>query len=155
MLRALWWIGFSVAGIWAQTLLPGVDFLAAGLVFSLQEEGRGRALLLAFAFILLQEGMGSQPFGATVLWYWLLYLLVSLGQYIFQARSTPFAALLGLTLGLLHFLQTYATATLAVKAVPVDRVIVESLLQALIFPLEWLCVDWLYPARLRSHDQPV
>ncbi len=155
MLRTLWWLGFSVAGVWAQTLLPGVDFLAAGLVFSFQEEGRGRALILALVFILLQEGMGSQPFGASVLWYWFLLLLVSLGQYIFQPRSAPFATLLGLVLGLLHFLQTYAMATLAVKAVPLDRVLVESLLQAVAFPLEWLLVDRLYPARLRSHDQPV
>lgn len=155
MLRALWWIGFGAAAIWAQTLLPGVDFLAAGLVFSFQEEGHGRALLLALIFGLLQEGMGSQPFGASVLWYWFLYLLVSLGQYIFQPRSTPFAALLGLTLGLLHLLQTYAMATLAVKAVPLDRVLLESLLQAVVFPLEWLLVDRLYPARMRGHGQPV
>ncbi|MCM0755763.1 hypothetical protein M7784_10960 [Desulfovibrio aminophilus] len=155
MLRALWWAGFAAAGVWAEALVPGVDFLAPGLVFSLQVEGRARALVLALAWVLLQEGLGSQHFGASVIWYWALYLLVSLGQDYFQPRSLPFMTLLGLVMGLLHFLQTYAMATLSVKGVPLDRVIWESMIQVVVFPSIWFLVDRFYPARLRDDGQPV
>jgi hypothetical protein len=89
MLRALWWAGFAAVGIWAEAFVPGVDFLAPGLVFSLQTEGRARALTLALAWVLLQEGMGSQHFGASVIWYWALYLLRQPGPRLLPAQE-PF-----------------------------------------------------------------
>lgn len=155
MLRALWWALFIVAALWAQRLVPGVDFLAAGLAVSLQNESRARSVFLAVIFVLIQEGVGSQPFGAALLWYWILALLYSLGGWLFQARSLPFMALLGLALGLTHFLLTFAMATLAVKGVPFDRVLNESLLQAVAFPVEWALADRAYPASLRDNGQPV
>lgn len=155
MLRLLWWALFTVSALWAQRLVPGVDFLAAGLAVSLQNETRTRSLVLAAIFVLLQEGVGSQPFGSALLWYWTLVLLQSLGGWLFQARSLPFMALLGLALGLTHFLLTFAMATLAVKGVPFDRVVSESLAQAVIFPLEWYLLDRAWPAKLRDDGQPV
>lgn len=35
----LWWGTYTIIGVWAQRVFPGVDFLAPGIVLSMQEEG--------------------------------------------------------------------------------------------------------------------
>jgi hypothetical protein len=68
MRRIVWWMGFTACGIWAQSHVPGVDFLVPGLILSLQVEKASQTVWLGLVWLLLQEGMGSLPFGFGLLW---------------------------------------------------------------------------------------
>ena len=55
-IRAIfWWGTYTILAVWVQKVVPGVDFLAPGIVLSMQEEAGHRTLWLAFIWILLQE----------------------------------------------------------------------------------------------------
>lgn len=155
MLAALWWSGFTVAGIWGQSFIPGVDLLAAGLVVSLQEQTRTRTFWLAVAWIVLQEGVGSLAFGYGILWYSALALIFFVGRWLFEARSILFIALIGISLGVLHFAFTLVLTSLEDLTLPLDRLLWESLAQVLVFPAGWWAADRLYPERLKKDERPL
>jgi hypothetical protein len=154
MRRIVWWIGFTGCGIWAQSHLPGVDFLVPGLILSLQEETTPQSLWLALVWLLLQEGMGSLPFGFGLLWYAATAGLFLVGRWLFEAKNLMFMSMLGLALGLLHYGLLMVMAGLQDWLVPPGRLLTESIYQALIFPLEWAVIHAAYrilaAANLRS-----
>jgi hypothetical protein len=151
----LWWGGYTVLGVWAQRFLPGVDFLAPGIVLSMQEHGGARTVWLAAVWILLLEGTGNLPFGYGVAWYGLLASFYVVGRWLFEARSILFMCLLGLGLGILHPLLLYFFSALADLAVPLKSAMVEGVVQALIFPLVWLAADKFFPKGLRQDVRPL
>lgn len=140
----LFWTVFAVIGVLAQTLLPGVDLLAAGLIVSLQEDRRSVSAWLFVAFVLMQEGMGSLPFGQSLLWYVLTSLLFLLGRWMFEARNVFFVLMVGLGLGLAHCGLVYVMASLQDLAVYLPRLWRESVIQAGVIPVEWLLVRLTY-----------
>jgi hypothetical protein len=150
MLSLFWWGGFTILGIWAQFFFPGVDFYAPGLILCLQEDRPKLAVWLALAWILILEGGGSLAFGYGILWYAGLVLLYAAGRWIFHARNLLFMCILGLGLGLWHYLLTLGLAELEDVMAPAGRLAWEGLWQAVIFPLEWLLLSRLYPERLRD-----
>jgi hypothetical protein len=150
MLEALWWGGFTVLGVWAQYFFPGVDFYAPGLILCLQE-GRPRlALWLAVIWILILEGSGSLAFGYGVLWCVGLFLLYAAGRWVFHAKNLLFMCLLGLCMGLWHYLLILGLAELESIDVPMVRLLWDGVWQAVVFPLEWLLLNRFYPERLRN-----
>jgi len=153
-LALFWWAAYTVVAVWAQKVIPGVDFLAPGLVLSMQEEAGYRTVWLAVLWILLQEGMGNLPFGYGIAWYGLLVIFYIVGRWLFEARSFLFMCLLGIGLGVLHPLLTYGLSALANLAAPQPAVLVEGALQALLFPLVWAVADWLFPTKLRQDVTP-
>lgn len=150
-----WWTLYTIIGVWAQKVIPGVDFLAPGIVLSMQEEAGHRTLWLAVIWILLLEGIGNMPFGYGVAWYGLLVMFYSVGRWLFEARSILFMALLGAGLGVLHPILTHFLSSLANLTVPVQPTILEGLVQALIFPIVWMAADQLFPKRLRQDVKPL
>ncbi|MDD4951370.1 MAG: hypothetical protein PHV85_02355 [Desulfovibrionaceae bacterium] len=152
MFKALWWTAFVLAGIWAQSFLPGVDLLAAGLVVCLQDEDWLAALWLGLALIFVQEGVGSLAFGYSILWYGGLGLLYFLGRRAFEPESVLFMCLLGAGLGLLHVLCAMASGLLQGIELPLRRLALEAVLQAAVFPVEWLALGRVFPDRLRRHE---
>ncbi|MEF2144639.1 MAG: hypothetical protein V3573_04270 [Desulfovibrionaceae bacterium] len=156
MFGMVWWGIYGITAIWLQALFPGLDFLAPGLVVSLQE-GRwwpGGALLFA-CVILLQEGMGNLPFGYAPAWYGGLALAFHLGRRLFDPRSVTLMVLLGLFLGGFHFLLINTLMHLEGMSVQTGRVLGEAGAQALAFPLLWLVVHKLFPERLKEDDRTV
>jgi len=145
-----WWAGFTICGIWAQRFVPGVDFLAAGLIISMQEQGRARTLALTVIWILLQEGMGNLPFGYGLAWYGSLAIFYAIGRWLFEARSILFMCLLGAGLGAFHPVLASGLAQLAKMTVPFDAMVIEGVIQAVTFPVIWLLANTLYPRRLRQ-----
>lgn len=152
---ALWWGSYTVVGIWFQRFLPGVDFLAPGIVLSMQEHGGVRTVWLAAIWILLLEGMGNLPFGYGVAWYGFLAVFYVVGRWLFEARSFLFMCLLGLGLGVLHLVLLYFLSTLANLAVSLKQAALEGVIQALVFPLVWLAADKLFPRGLRQDVKPL
>ena len=151
----LWWGTYTVLCVWAQRFLPGVDFLAPGIVLSMQEQGGVRTVWLAVIWILLLEGMGNLPFGYGVAWYGLLIVFYVVGRWLFEARSFLFMCLLGLGLGVLHPVLLYFFSTLSNLDVSLTTAAVEGVLQVLIFPLVWVAADKFFPKGLRQDVKPL
>lgn len=154
MLAALWWLIFTVCGIWGQTLVPGVDFFAPGMAISLRWQRPGVTIALVLIWMAIQEGAGGLAFGYGILWYALLFLLLTLGRWLLDPGSLQFQMLLGLALGLAHFLLLYLMAVLEMRAFPVQRVLFECLWQTLIYPVLWYTAENLFPERLKRHEEP-
>ena len=151
----LWWTAYTVLGVWAQRALPGVDFLAPGIVISMQEQGGARTAWLAAIWILLLEGMGNLPFGYGVAWYGLLTIFYVMGRWLFEARSILFMCLLGAGLGVLHPLLVHFLALLGNLSAPLKPAMLEGALQAVTFPVVWLAADKLFPKGLRQDGKPL
>lgn len=154
MLAALWWTIFTVCGIWGQALVPGVDFFAPGMAISLRWQRPGTTLILTLIWVAIQEGAGGLAFGYGILWYALLFGLLTVGRWLLDPGSLQFQALLGVGLGLAHFLLLYLMAVLEMRAFPLGRVALECLLQALIYPALWYLASNLFPERLKHYDEP-
>ncbi len=150
ILAITWWAAYTVLGVWAQRIVPGVDILAPGIILSMQEETGHRTIWLAIIWILLLEGMGNLPFGYGLAWYGLLAMFYIVGRWLFEARSILFMVLLGVGLGVLHPLLVYSLSSLGNLNVPIQPLILEGAVQAIVFPIVWLTADQLFPKRLRQ-----
>jgi hypothetical protein len=154
MLASLWWTAFTVLGIWGQSMLPGVDFFAPGLAVSLRWQRPGATMLLTVIWIAIQEGAGGLAFGYAILWYTILFALLTVGRWLLDPDSMQFQALLGVALGLAHLLLLYLMAILEMRAFPLGRVLGECLLQALLYPALWYVAAAMFPDRLkRLHEE--
>ncbi len=147
-----WWVVYTIAAVWASKLVPGVDFLAPGMVLSMQERLGWRTFVLVCVWVLLLEGMGNMSFGYAILWYGLLALFYLVGQWLFEARSFLFMCLLGIGLGVLHPMLIYALFTLQGMHWPMDMVLWEGVTQAMVFPVVWLLAKRMFPKVLRQDD---
>ncbi|MGE4264808.1 MAG: hypothetical protein AB7E46_10100 [Desulfovibrio sp.] len=154
MLAALWWITFTICGIWGQALVPGVDFFAPGMAVSLRWQKPIVTVILTLVWVAIQEGAGGLAFGYGILWYFTLFSLLTLGRWLLDPGSFQFQALLGLALGVAHFLLLYLMAVLEQRAFPLSRVLYECLLQIVTYPLLWYVADTLFPERLKRHEEP-
>jgi hypothetical protein len=150
MLAALWWTVFTVLGIWAHSLVPGVDFFAPGMAVSLRWQSPGATIVLTLAWVAIQEGAGGLAFGYAILWYATLFTLLTLGRWLLDPDSLQFQALLGLALGVAHFFLLYLMAVLEMRAFPFVRVLGECLLQAVLYPALWYLAESLFPQRLKK-----
>ncbi|MBI9111793.1 hypothetical protein [Maridesulfovibrio ferrireducens] len=149
MFSFFWWAAFTVVGIWAQRIVPGVDFLAPGLLLCIQMEKKTLFFWLILVWSLIQEGAGGLPFGYSLLWYSSIYVVYRCGAMFFDVQSFMFALLCGAGLGVLHPLLTGMMAMLADMNWASDRYLFEGILQFIIFPLEWLFLKYIYPERLK------
>lgn len=155
MLASLWWMAFTILGIWGQSMLPGVDFFAPGMAVSLRWQKPGATIILTLIWVAIQEGAGGLAFGYAILWYAILFALLTLGRWLLDPGSLQFQALLGLALGLAHLLLLYLMAVLEMRAFPLGRVLGECLLQALLYPVLWYVSEAMFPDRLKKvHDEP-
>ena len=94
-LRSLvWWLCFMAGAIVLQAAVPGLDVLTVGLIILLQERDYKNMLWLLPLFILLQEGMGTRPFGAVIVWYAAVVLMFKMGRWLFEVENFIFVFLL-------------------------------------------------------------
>ena len=59
----VFWSLVTLLGVWLQNLVPGVDFLAPGLILAMQEEKWTVPVWLGFIWLFIHEGTGSMPLG--------------------------------------------------------------------------------------------
>lgn len=135
-----WWLCFTIMAIFVQSLAPGLDALVVGLLVLLQEDDYRNMLWLAPLFVLLQEGMGSRPFGSIIVWYAATVIMFKIGRWLFDTRSFLFMFLLSACLGGAYFLMAWLMAPLQNMAFNVADALDKSLTQALFLPFAWRCV---------------
>lgn len=135
--NVLWWVCFIAAAIAIQSAVPGLDVLAAGLIILLQErDWRGLAFLLPL-FILLQEGIGTTPFGAAILLYAAAIVMFRLGRWLFETENFIFIFLLSACLAGAYYGVAWLMAPLQNIAFNVEDTLDKCLIQAIFLPFAW------------------
>ena len=164
-----WWLCFVALGICVQSLVPCLDALVVGLVILLQERDYKNLCWLLPLFVLLQEGIGTSPFGATIVWYALVCLLYRLlrwllgrGNFFLVLRRS--SCLGGACVGL-----GWLVSPLYAVHFDPQEFLDRSLIQALYLPVAWLLLTATRPlakargrvcsilfklGRKRAHDPP-
>lgn len=145
----LWWLAFFASGLALQQALPGTDVLVVGLFLALQERRPVQIAVVLVLLVLIQEGVGTLDFGASVLWYLLAIVLFFAGRWMFETENWLFVLLLGGCLGAAHGAVIWLMARL--QYIPLDTagLVDESILQALLTPVLWqacrLARRWVVP----------
>jgi hypothetical protein len=140
----IWWLLFTIAAIWAQSFMPGIDFLAPAIIVCLQMERLKQAIWLTVAFLILQEGMGTLAFGAGLLWYGALIMLYFIGRWLFESKNILFVFFIGISLGIWHFILLKIMGQLENLPISTDPLLRESALQVAVFTIEWGIVYSIY-----------
>lgn len=142
-----WWLCFMALAICAQALVPGVDVLVVGLIILLQEKDWRGMLWLLPLFILLQEGMGTRPFGSIIVWYAATVVIFKLGRWLFETENFLFIFLLSACLGATYYGVVWLMAPLDNLPFNVEDTLDKSLMQAIFMPFAWRMLT----ATRRSH----
>ena len=146
--NAFWWWGFLFSAITLQSLVPGVDFLLAGFLVTLQERRYTDLLWVLPLLIILQEGMGTREFGVVLLWHVSAAAIFFLGRWLFDIESFLYAFLLCACLAACHFALAFLMSPLYAVSVDAHRLLDESAHLALLLPLCWKLAQftrkWVY-----------
>ena len=146
--NAVWWVLFLFPAITLQRFFPGVDFLLAGFLLTLQERRYADMLWVLPLLVMLQEGMGTREFGVVLLWYVAVAAVFWLGRWLFDVENFLYAFLFSAALAACHFSVAFLMSPL--YAVPVDlrRLLDESVHLALLLPVCWKLAQytrrWIY-----------
>lgn len=132
-----WWLCFMALAICAQALAPGLDVLVVGLIILLQEKDWRGMLWLLPLFILLQEGVGTRPFGSIIVWYAATIVIFKLGRWLFETENFLFIFLLSACLGGAYYGIAWLMAPLQNLPFDVADTLDKSLLQAIFMPFAW------------------
>lgn len=132
-----WWILFVILAVWAQILAPGLDILAVGLIILMQEHDYRNMLWLLPLFVLLQEGMGTRPFGAVIVWYAATIVIFHLGRWFFEVENFIFIFMLSACMGAAYFGVAWLMAPLQDLPFNVQDTLDKSLMQAIFIPFTW------------------
>ncbi|GFM31985.1 hypothetical protein [Desulfovibrio subterraneus] len=146
----IWWTVYSVCGVWAMYLVPGVDFLLPGLLCSMQEGNKAQTIWLMLLFTLIQEGAGLLAFGPGLLWYAMACLLFYLGRSLFEAENIVFILILSAAMGAGHVVIGITMRHLQDVAILLPRLVSDGCLNAVIIPLVWFVVFRLRERELRN-----
>lgn len=148
-----WWLCFIVLAICVQALAPGLDVLVVGLVILLQEEDYRDMIWLLPLFILLQEGIGTRPFGSIIVWYAATVVIFKIGRWLFETENFLFMFLLSACLGGAYFGVAWLMAPLQNLSFNIEDTLDKSLVQALFMPFAWRMLNAIRPRRaLESED---
>lgn len=135
--NVVWWLVYTFAGIVLQSLISGVDFLVPGYIVAMQEKNIKQFILVGISFIFLQEGMGTLPFGAVLLWYLLIILIYVAGHWLFEVESLPFIFLLSVASSIAYYMVVLFIANLSDIQINEKLLIDECVYQAFITPFMW------------------
>ena len=135
--NVVWWVLFLTVGIWLQMVLPGVDMLLPGLILAIQERRPMQLIGVFLVTVLIQEGLGTLAFGACVLWYLSVTLLVIIGHWLFSTRSLFFVILLGLAAGVTRYAVTQLMVSLQNATLDNAVLLEECGMQAVVIPVFW------------------
>lgn len=146
----IWWLTFLCTGIILQVFIPRLDALVIGAIITLEEKDYKTMVWLLPCILILQEGMGTQNFGATVLWLASFFMLYKVLAVISSASTVFFILILSLCLGAVHGLIYWLFATLQGFPFVGALALHDSIIQAVYIPPAWLIFSRL--RRLVKHE---
>lgn len=150
--KITWWLCFVYAAICIQTLSPGLDVLVVGLIILLQEEDYKGIIWLLPLFCLIQEGIGTRPFGAALIWYSVAVAFFLVGKWLFEAKNFLFIFLLSISLGCAYFIIAWLMAPLQNIPFNLEDTLDKSLVQAIFIPFAWKALVAIRPSN-KEDDQ--
>ena len=133
----IWWLCFLAAAVGVQAFIPGLDVMTVGLIILLQERDYKNMLWLLPLFILLQEGMGTRPFGAVIVWYAAVILMFKMGRWLFEVENFIFVFLLSACLGAAYYGVAWLMSPLQNLPFDMQGTLDRSLIQAIFVPFAW------------------
>ncbi len=152
VINIIWWVVFLCLGLVLESLLPGIDVLLVGLIIALQEGKLVQGIWVFLAVILLQEGIGALPFGASILSYTMTVIIFYGGRALLEQENILFVLLVAISAGLGHYVFTEAMAALQDISLPGERLVMESFIQTLILPPLWI-LTFALRGKLVPHGQ--
>lgn len=148
-----WWLCFTVLAVCVEAVAPGLDAMVVGLIILLQEDDYRDMLWLAPLFILLQEGMGTRPFGAIIVWYAAVAGIFIIGRWLFQTKNFLFMFLLSACLGAAYFGLAWVMDPLQNRPFNLEETLDNSLIQALFIPFAWILLTRLRPRAAEDEEK--
>lgn len=95
----LWWAGYIIAAILLQKLIPGLDALVPALIICLQDKNKQQCAVFLIICMIIQEGTGTLPFGASLIWYSTVIAAYFVGGWFFMGESVMFIIVLSVVMG--------------------------------------------------------
>lgn len=132
-----WWILYIAIAIVLQSSIPGVDFFIPAYIIAIQERKIWQFVWVLVAFVFLQEGMGTLPFGSVLLWYATIVGLYIVTSWLFEAESLPFLILLSIALSIAHYAIIVFMCTLAGAVLDRNILLDECVYQMFLTPFIW------------------
>lgn len=151
--NAAWWLCFTICAICVQALIPGLDAMVVGIIILLQEDDYRDMVWLAPLFLLLQEGMGTRPFGGIVVWYATVAIIFKIGRWLFQTENALFMFLLSTCTGAAYYCLSWLLDPLQNLPFNMERTLEKSLLEAIAIPPLWWIAKLLRPSAPKEDDK--
>lgn len=142
-LNIAWWFLYACTAVLFQCFTVGVDFLLPGIIVALQERKFFQFMAVFCFFILLQEGMGTMPFGNVLLWYLLVIIFFYAWQWFFEVESFIFIILLSAALAVSHYYIVSILATVQDIYINEKSLRDECFYQLFLTPFIWHMMNYL------------
>jgi hypothetical protein len=137
MRLVLWWIVFTAGCVWIHDMIPGIDCFGPALLVLVHQHRYREAVWLTPIWIVINEGAGDLAFGLSVLWFGGLILIFQVLCLYLTSSNLIFLISLSLLAGIWHSSVIQLMSTLQEVAIPVDRILLQGIETALLFPLLW------------------
>lgn len=149
----LWWITVLILGMIIQVICPRLDALVPGALIAMQEKDYRTMVWLIPLIIMLQEGTGTQHFGASILWFAGFFFFFHLWKSMTAASTGLFILALSVTMGALRALIAVLFAILQQYPFSTTEVLQDSILEAVYIPVAWYILSRLrHTANETSHE---
>lgn len=133
----LWWGAYVAAAIWLQKLVPGLDALVPALIICLQDGSKQQTSVFLVLCMVVQEGTGTLPFGASIIWYSVVIATYYIGGWFFMGSSAMFIMLLSLAMGVSRALIFFGMGLLQPLPLDYPAMYRTYVLQVLLTPVIW------------------
>lgn len=151
--RLIWWIAYFIFAIWMQKIMPGLDAMAPGLLICLQDRRPSQTIFFLLFCIVVQEGAGTLPFGASIVWYTFVACCYYIGSGFFVAGNISFIITISVGLGLGRLLMFFAMGSL--QATPLDSkgLVFQCLAQVAATPVIWFIATFVRPEAVKNANR--
>lgn len=143
VLNLLWWLVYTGVVLFLQIFTVGVDFFIPGIIVALQEKKMLQFVLVICSFIIIQEGMGTMPFGNVFLWYSLTVIFFYAWRWFFEVESLMFILLLSLALSVSHYFIVSVLASVQDIYIDYHALRDECVYQMFLTPIMWHGISYL------------
>lgn len=133
----LWWSAYIIVAIWLQKLMPGLDALVPALIICLQDENKQQTAAFVIVCMIIQEGTGTLPFGASIIWYSIVIATYYVGGWFFMGGNLMFVIVLSIAMGVSRALIFLGMGLLQPLSLDYSSMYRVYALQVLLTPFIW------------------